>query len=327
MPLVSGNAKAWLKVVISLILFGGLFLFGNFDLKQSWQAAQKADKIYLFLVFLLCLSYRLVLAKRWQILAAVVGFHESYKRMLQWTFIGFFFNSFFPSTIGGDFSRCYYLSKNSPGNRSEVYLNALSTLLMDRLIGIATILLFGIVGLLCSPTASALPLEIRLPIFFLAAAIFFVSPFLPQASKRMLGESNWLSKKLNQSTISEYWKSNTTMIRAFHLSIIVQILAMIAHVLIGLSLGISFEVVPLSYYFVLYSLVAVISFITPSVNGIGVREWSYTYLLAAVHVDRSIALTYSLVWLTLSTLCNLLGGLVYLCSGTASQEKKPVRET
>jgi uncharacterized membrane protein YbhN (UPF0104 family) len=58
--------------------------------------------------------------------------------------------------------------------------------------------------------------------------------------------------------------------------------------------------------------VAVLGFITPSFNGIGVREWAYTYFLSLAQVDRSLALTYALIWLGLITLSNLTGGVVYL---------------
>jgi hypothetical protein len=52
--------------------------------------------------------------------------------------------------------------------------------------------------------------------------------------------------------------------------------------------------------------------VTPSFNGIGIREWAYTYFLSAAGVDRPQALTYAIMWLTYTTLMSLSGGIVYL---------------
>ncbi len=71
---------------------------------------------------------------------------------------------------------------------------------------------------------------------------------------------------------------------------------------------------PLWYYFVFYPSVAVLGFVTPSFNGIGIREWAYTYFLLLVGVDRAYALTYALMWLGLTTFSSVFGGLVYILS-------------
>src|SRR3990167_1726521 len=70
--------------------------------------------------------------------------------------------------------------------------------------------------------------------------------------------------------------------------------------------------VPLWYYFVFYPSVAILGFITPSFNGIGIREWAYTYFLTLVGVDRAHALTFAIMWLGLITVSSLVGGIVYV---------------
>jgi uncharacterized membrane protein YbhN (UPF0104 family) len=91
---------------------------------------------------------------------------------------------------------------------------------------------------------------------------------------------------------------------------VLQIVLVTVHILVGYSLGLTS--IPLWYYFVFYPSVAVLGFITPSFNGIGIREWAYTYFLTMSGIDRSHALTYAIMWLGLTTCSSLFGGIVYV---------------
>ncbi len=308
---MSPRTKNLLKLAISAVLFISLFAFGKVDLSQSWQAALSANKTTLGLAFLIYTFSGLIIAYRWQLLATAVDFHERFYKMAQYTYVGMFFNMFLPSTVGGDFTKCYYLTKGKEAKGTSKYLHALSTVLIDRAIGIAVLLVFATIGLLYGP-ATSLPLEMKAPVFAMTFGVCIVLPFLPQISNRLLGESNWLSKKLNHSTVRVYWQNKPTMLKALALSIIFQMLMVCTHILVGMSLGLDFSQVSFWYYFVFYPLVAVLGFVTPSVNGIGVREWAYTYFLTASNVESSTALTYALIWLGMTASGSIIGGIVYV---------------
>ena len=61
-----------------------------------------------------------------------------------------------------------------------------------------------------------------------------------------------------------------------------------------------------------YPIVAVLAFIVPSINGLGIREWAYTYFLGLAGVSSVDGITYAFIWLTLNTITSLIGGLIYL---------------
>lgn len=128
----------------------------------------------------------------------------------------------------------------------------------------------------------------------------------------MLGENHWITHRFNNSTAQIYWHDRKLIFFALLQSLLLQVLIVVCHVLIGWSLGL--YSVPLWYYFVFYPCVAVLGFITPSFNGIGVREGAYTYflMLPIAHVDKAHAFTYALMWLGMNTGLCLLGGLVYV---------------
>lgn len=305
LPRISQQSKTKLKLIISLVLFGSIFAFGKIDLSESIQAAVSANKGYLVTACVLFLASIFVMAHRWQLLANAVGLKKPFLKMVQLCYVGLFFNLFLPSTVGGDVSRCYYLTKGT-----NKYLHALTSVLVDRAMGLAVLLLFATLGLLFGPGGQDLSLQMKLPIFALTFGMYFVIPFMPQLSSRILGENNWITRKLNHSSAKVYWQDRGLTLMTLFLSVVSQILMVACHIAVGLALGLND--IPLWYYFVFYPSVAVLGFVTPSVNGIGVREWAYTYFLAIMGVDNSLALTYALIWLGLTTMGSVVGGIVYV---------------
>lgn len=301
---LSSKAKTRLKLVISLGLFLSLFLFGKVDLSKAWHAALSAHKGYILAATVLFLLSPILNAYRWQILANAVGLCAPLSKITQYVYVGLFFNLFLPSTVGGDFSRSYYLSKGT-----GKHLHALTSVLVDRASGLAVLLLFASMGLLFGPGGDQLPMPLKLPIFIATFGIYFVVPFVPQLALKFLGPQNWLSKKLNEGTAKVFWQDRGLIFTTILQSVIIQVIIVLCHLAVGLALGIN---VPLWYYFVFYPSVAVLGFVTPSINGIGVREWAYTYFLTLMAVDKDTALTFALIWLGLTTLSSLVGGLVYV---------------
>ena len=129
---LSDSTKLRLKLGISLVMLASLFLLGKVDLSKSLQAAKAADIRFILLAVFLLLSSTLLNAQRWSLLAKAVALGRPFWQLVQYCFVGLFFNLFFPSTVGGDFSRCYYLSKG--GGR---YKDAFYSVLADRVFGIS----------------------------------------------------------------------------------------------------------------------------------------------------------------------------------------------
>jgi len=294
-----------IKIGISVLMFACLFIFGKIDLSKSWQAASTANFKLLILaavIFILCTFLN---AYRWQLLAQTVGFNTSYLKLVQYCFIGLFFNLFLPSTVGGDASRVYYLAKGT-----HKYRTALYSVFADRTMGIAVLFLFASFGLLLGPGGANLPWSLKLPVFAGTIFIYLILPFIPSLARLILGKDNWVTRQLHHPALQTYQREKGLILLSLLLSILLQVIVVICHVIIGFALGL--YKVPIWYYFVFYPSVAVLGFITPSFNGIGVREWAYTYFLSLANVDRSLGLTYAIIWLSLITLSSLVGGIVYM---------------
>ncbi len=304
-PHISSQTKMRLKIGVSVVMFASLFLFGKIDLSKSWQIAMHANLWFLGSAVILYLSSTLLNAYRWQLLANAVGLRKPFFKLVQFCFVGLFFNLFLPSTVGGDFSRCYYLSKGTGRYGGAAY-----SVLADRAVGIAVLFMFASLGLLLGPGGSEMAWALKAPIFLGTIGIFGVLPFMPKLTKKILGEHNFITKKFNDSSAKVYWQDRNLIGVSLGLSVLMQVVVVTVHILIGCALGLTS--IPLWYYFVFYPSVAVLGFITPSFNGIGIREWAYTYFLTMVGIDNSHALTYAIMWLSLTTLTSLFGGIVYV---------------
>jgi uncharacterized membrane protein YbhN (UPF0104 family) len=303
--LLTKENKTRIKIGISVILFASLFIFGKVDLSKSWQVALNADKTYLIWATAIFLGSVFLNAHRWQLLADAIGLKKPLLQLVQYCYVGMFFNLFLPSTVGGDVSRCYYVSKGT-----GKYVDAFYSVLADRALGISILFLMATAGILLGPGGSGLPWELKWPIFAGTLFVFCFLPLMPWFCKTFLGESNWITKQLTKSPAAVYWQSPGLIFVCLIWSLLLQVLIVGCHIAIGWALGLN--QVPIWYYFVFYPSVAVLGFITPSFNGIGIREWAYTYFLKLMGVDNDHGVTYAIMWLGLITFSSLVGGLVYL---------------
>jgi uncharacterized protein (TIRG00374 family) len=74
---------------------------------------------------------------RWRTLMQIQGMKMSWGRTTLLFFVGLFFNLFMPGYTGGDFARLFYLMREFPDKKKQAVL----TIVMDRLIGIAALVL------------------------------------------------------------------------------------------------------------------------------------------------------------------------------------------
>jgi uncharacterized membrane protein YbhN (UPF0104 family) len=301
---LSKKAKTQIKLLLSVLMIGSLFLCGKFDLSKCLHVAAQANPWLLGVAAVVYVLTTFLNAHRWKILAAAVGFHKPVMELAKYCFAGNFFNLMLPSTVGGDFSRCYYLSKGTGR-----YHHALYSVLADRVVGISVLFAFATGGILFGPGAMGMPWQLKAPILGGTVALFGLLPFMPALTTKILGPNNKITQRLNSSVVQAYWHDRSLIGVSLLLSVVLQLVVVLCHVLIGLALG--FQNVPLWYYFVFYPCVAVLGFITPSFNGVGIREWAYTYFLTMMGVDQTRAVTFAVIWLGLITFNALFGGVVY----------------
>ena len=165
-------------------------------------------------------------------LARAVGLNKPLLKMTQYCYVGLFFNMFLPSTVGGDVSRCYYLSKGT-----GKWSNAFYSVLADRVIGISILFLMAAVGITLGPGGSNLPWQLKWPVFAGFFFVFGLLPLAPKIASLVLGKQNWLTRQFTQSPAAIYWQDKKLMGISLFWSLILQLMIVVCHVLIGYALG------------------------------------------------------------------------------------------
>jgi len=96
------------------------------------------------------------------------------------------------------------------------------------------------------------------------------------------------------------------------LSLLSHLTTILAAWLIALALHVH---VGIGHFFVYVPLIVVLSMIPVSINGIGLRESGYVFFFTKVGVSAESAMAMSLVFLALTLVLGMVGGVVWVLRG------------
>jgi uncharacterized membrane protein YbhN (UPF0104 family) len=238
-------------------------------------------------------------ARRWQLLARELNFERSVPSLLGYYLMGMYFNLLLPTSVGGDVMRAWYLDGGS-GRK----LASFAAVLLDRINGLLVLIAMACVAVALSPLE--LPAWIHGCVWGIAACAALGLAALPA-----LGRLGVLppARREQLRTMARALRAPRTLVEATAWSVLVQVANVLLVWLIGLALGVE---VPLPYYFIFVPMVALLTLLPVSVNGMGVREGSVALFLVPLGVEPDIARTLAFLWFAVFAAVGLLGGLVYL---------------
>jgi uncharacterized membrane protein YbhN (UPF0104 family) len=235
---------------------------------------------------------------RWQMLAGALGCGGPYHRYLGHYFIGMFFNLVLPTSVGGDVVRGWYLGK-AESRRGPAYLSVLA----DRASGLMVLVVLACLAALCCPTPLAPWLTwIVAGLGFGVVAGTLSLPLLPR-----LPLPEKAARLVEASLVS--LGTFSLLASATALSAVVQGANVIVVWLIGLGMGVE---IPLAYYGVFVPLVALLTLLPISLNGMGLREVGTVALLGPLGVPAETAVTLAVLQFAAYSAAGLVGGGVYL---------------
>jgi len=265
-------------------------------------------------LFLTAISMSLVniviLARRLQIIFGAEGVGVKLTEASNLTFIGFFFNNFLPTSVGGDLVKALCASRVT---REPV--KSVTSVLMDRIFGLFTFIVIPSVSFLFFLKEIQNPSVPVMIYSFLAFAVFcFFLLFDRALAKRF----RFIEKLLNVFHLGEKVKKiyeglhafrhrRLVMVQAMALSIAGQCLGIVVLYLTSLSMGVRTSIL---YFFLLVPVVHLLSML-PSLNGLGIREGAYIYFLSP-YLGREYAAALSVLYLLTLFLFSVIGGLIYL---------------
>lgn len=294
-----------IRIIVSIGLL--IFFLSNVDLSETVNIIANTNYLLLLACVILYLIGQSISAYKWTIISRAIGFiNTKFSKLIQYYYVGMFFNLFLPSTVGGDAVKAYYLSKNDTDGRKAP---AIYTVLAERFSGLTVLVILGTTALM-TPYAEAVPISVKYVAVGLLLWIAIGAPTFPFIIRKFFSEKHWLNRSLLKD-VMVFWNYKLVLVTLWW-SLVFHTIIILIHILISTAMNL--DVNPF-YYAAMYPIIAIIGFVPIAFNGIGVREGAYIYFLSIVGVSQSAGLAFGLIWFAIVVINSLFGGIVYIKGG------------
>ncbi|MFC1634844.1 lysylphosphatidylglycerol synthase transmembrane domain-containing protein [Planctomycetota bacterium] len=275
-------------------------------------------------IFIFC---QVVIGFRWWVLLRVQSIYISLWAAVKLYFLGWFYNNFMPSSVGGDLVRAWYVTRHTD-KRFEAVLSVFA----DRAIGLLSTLIIAaffyslflsgqgekinLTGKGHSFTFLAQHKWMILYVFLVVAVVFCVLVVYPRTRAILikiwssLCHHSWATVVKLKITMAVYCNKPLTLFIAFILTVGAQIVVITGFWILGVNMGIDAGI---KYYYVFFTLMWVVAALPVSIGGAVVMEGGLAYLFvqfAGVEPEAALALALSqrVVWMVAS----VPGAMVHL---------------
>jgi uncharacterized membrane protein YbhN (UPF0104 family) len=288
------------------------------DWSKVWLNARTMDFRWLLTGIVCFIPTLLVVSWRWRMLLAVHGVHMRFWRVFELTMIGQFFSTVGVGTTGGDVFKIFYVTRAVPEGRTAVAF----TVIVDRVIGLLALLLFGVVMSL--PRLSMLfppgntKASAATGTFYLFAIGGAVGSVLASLGPYFLNRPFFvkLAKKLPMAHRGKkLYAAYDRSARAFGTNVLALLISLPSHMSITLMgyciLQAMDQKVDLLGFCSTMAIVNMLIALPVSISGIGWRELLFPIFFALLGIDKDHAVTFSLTYFALCILWSLAGAPFY----------------
>ncbi|MCC7007334.1 MAG: flippase-like domain-containing protein [Acidobacteria bacterium] len=268
----------------------------------------------------LVLVDRAVMAYRWWALLTPLAQHRPrLAPVMRIFFVSTFVGTFLPASVGGDAVRAWSLSReNVPGPA------AVASVVLDRMLGVAGVLLVAAAGLALAPrlagsTAVRAAFVVTALGCLLCLAVIFserVDDVVRRSLARAPGRLGALAAN-GLSGLQLYRTEHRQLLLVLIASVAVQALRILQAWFLGLSLGVA---APLTAYIAFVPVILLVMLLPVTVNGLGTAQVAFVWAFAQVGVSSADAVALSVLFVGLGIVGNLPGGVLYL---SAARTRRP----
>jgi len=301
-----------LRLALGLGGLAAVFVLSRAKLPEIGRALGGADWGLLALSFCLHALGLLISVHRWRILARAQGDDIPFGFLAKSYLIGKFFNTFLPTSFGGDVVRIWDGSKYSSS-----IVKSSAIVVVERMTGVIVLFFFALAASL-----GRLEMAGRVPFIgaalvlgaagLAAAAVFF----LPVTGRVLrAGAPDGLFRKardkalLFREAILSYRRRPRPFFRAMLWAVFLQLNVVVYFILIGKSLDLP---IPAFDYFIFIPLVLLVQMLPVTINGLAVREGAYVAIFAYYGLSSSAALSYAFIDLAYGLVIGAAGAVLYL---------------
>lgn len=312
-----------IKAVVSIGLIW--YLLSKTEFSAIYSSIKGATLGWLCLSFLTLYIGKILTSYRWQILLAAQGIRIPLRSLVASVFVGQFFNSFLPTTVGGDAIRAYDTASQSKESAKSVM-----SVFADRLIGVFALALLAVfalgIGYLIGEDVSFYTWPVLGVFAICSLGMFMVyNDRLIVAGENLLAslKMSRLAEKLDKAYRSLHLLRGRP--RVIALALIISILLQINVILYFYFIGVALDLEVSWLYFTMIVPVALVVLLVPfSINGIGIREGIFVFLLTDLGVPAEKSMALSLISFALMLTQGIIGGLIFAFRGTPVQRTEAV---
>ena len=260
---------------------------------------------------------------KWQRALAAHGLKISFAFLLRVLSIGFFLNNFLPTSIGGDAYRVYRtLPEEGPGSR------AISSVVLERLIGVAALVLFGVVGASVVVQGQQPPIVVG----FLAGSVAVLIAIVAIAALARTRPSRRIRRRLASSpklaaitdNLERIRESRHELVQVVAVSLVFQAVAVTATWLLFRAVGATPSIAQCALVGAVSALVAVLPI---SFNGVGVLEGAFVVSAVQIGLDARQSVAVALLSRVAVIVLSLACGLFYVVEPRTARPSARSRKT
>lgn len=298
--------------ILRFIVTGVLvyIIFKKINLQNTIITIKKADIKFIFLGIIVFFFFHLITVFRWKFMLFKSSLNLAYLKLLKFHFISLFFQNFLPSTLGGDFVKGYLAFKGNPKIKVAI------SIFISRFSGIISLVLLASISSYLLGIKNPIFSNMHWYIFGIFGILLLIFIFL---------FSNWFKKiiifiyRLFKIKGEKYidiffynlniYKNIKIIIPLFGLSLIVQIIPVLAHFFLFSSTG---ENISITYFFLFVPFVIFASLLPITLNGIGIRENIYFFFLKSMVDIKDPIFAFLFFILGVHIFFSLIGGILTL---------------
>jgi uncharacterized protein (TIRG00374 family) len=294
----------YVKVLISALLIAVILV--NVDLREVRRQLANLQTYWLAVTFAIMLVQFPNSTWKWSIALEVHQLRYTFSYLLKVLLIGFFFNSFLPTSIGGD---GYRAIKTMPAQGFKS--RAVSAVLLERLAGLAALLFIALLG-----SAVLWKEHYHIVTYFVATCVSGMLFVMALTASHKLGLFDRLYRSLETIRTIEIITHNYDLIASNRSRLLYLAVVSVLYQAVAICIVYSaFKSVNVDASYAQCALISavsgVISILPISVNGIGVMEGSIVVAATQLGLNPEPSVVVAFLLRVLVVPFSLLCGILY----------------
>lgn len=290
------------------------FILKKVHWDKVWTILGDAKLDYLLIVLTITGFSFLLSAYKWMLLLQAQGIKKRLSELHAIYYIGFFFNNFLPTSVGGDVIRIHKASRGM-----ETSMTVIASVIAERVTGLVALLSLAFISFLINAAKGSDITTGRFGIFLtIILSSFFPFLILLKLLYQSRFKNNSIMSRMHNKFIvlinhfSLYRSKPAALLASLLCSFIFHFLMITNIYLIGMAIGYPLDIVSLSF---IVPVVSLVSMIPVTINGLGLKESTYITLFQLIGLGFESSMMIAFISRFFLAIGSVVGGMVYMMDG------------